>query len=75
MGLSSFNPNDARDMIDDCFNVDTLNGWVEVEPRDEIRAYLKEKLDSILTDNMTKEKQDKKKKGKKGNRDMEEKKV
>jgi hypothetical protein len=65
MGLSGFEAEEAIEMIDDCFNVDTLKAWQEKEDRDEIRAALKEKLDAILKDNMTKEKQDNKKKGKK----------
>jgi hypothetical protein len=65
MGLSGFDANEAIKMIDDCFNVDTLEAWREEESRDEIRAAIKEKLEAILEDNMTKERQDSKKKGKK----------
>jgi hypothetical protein len=65
MGLSGFEAGEAIEMIDDCFNVETLEAWLVDENRDEIRAAIKEKLSAILDDNLTKEKQDKKKKGKK----------
>lgn len=64
-GLEKFEAKEAKEMVEDCFNVKTLEFWLENEGRNEIRSLLHEKLDDIKNNNLTKDKQDKRKKSKK----------
>jgi hypothetical protein len=64
-GLEKFEAKEAVKMVEDCFNIKTLEFWLDNEGRNEVRAAIAKKIEDINDNNLTKEKSDKRKKSKK----------
>lgn len=48
-GINELEANEAREVVQETFNLDTLNGWLKAESRNEIRAVIHNQIETVNT--------------------------